>query len=601
MRKVLATYRQLLGILCRDAPVMVALAFIASVIAGLMPPLYVFASQHVFDDGLRVAQGQLTFAAYLPYLALFLAATILPNIIQNLYIYGFVEPRAMMIFSTSYKGEMLKKLGRIRYEHFESEADMEVIDKAFHRALNSARHLFPMYAFCTISDSIASIGVLWQFTQVRWWLSLTLLIPFIAETWWRTKHDKNIYLELEHYWNRERRYSTLASFLRSRDHLYEGKLNASSDFLIETYRTRLNARNREYEKFYFRHLKSIFVNDALSMLGTLVNAVLLLVLYGQGALSVGLLIALMLNLFSSLYRWLRRAVSMIRFSGFHVNFVDYYNRFFAFSEDKEGEAGEVPADCSIEFRDVWFHYPGEGNPDILRGLSFRIEAGEKISLVGENGEGKSTMIKLLLGLFTPNRGEILLGGKPLEHYTRAQRNRMLAPVFQDFVRYSISLKENIAVGDIERLDDEAEICRAAERGQAAKLAAELSKGYDTLLGRDFEGGVDLSGGQWQRIAISRAFMGDKPILLLDEPTSQLDPMAESKLYGEFQQMAEGKTAIFITHRLASTMITDRILVLSGGRVVEEGNHATLMQKGGPYATMFDAQRKWYERGEEAAV
>ena len=166
------------------------------------------------------------------------------------------------------------------------------------------------------------------------------------------------------------------------------------------------------------------------------------------------------------------------------------------------------------------------------------------------------------------------------------------------MRYSISLRENIAVGDIELLRDESAILAAAEKGQAKKIADGLKDGMDTLLGRDFEGGVDLSGGQWQRIALSRAFMGDKPILLLDEPTSQLDPMAESRLYSEFHALAEGKTAIFITHRLASTMITDRILVLSDGRVSEEGNHEQLMQRGGLYRAMFDAQRKWYDHAEE---
>ena len=198
--------------------------------------------------------------------------------------------------------------------------------------------------------------------------------------------------------------------------------------------------------------------------------------------------------------------------------------------------------------------------------------------------------------------QILLGGRPIGEYTREQRNRVFAPVFQDFVRYSISLRENVAVGDIELLNDDEAIRSAAEKGQAAKAAETLKDGFDTLLGRDFEGGVDLSGGQWQRIALSRAFMGNKPVLLLDEPTSQLDPMAESRLYSEFHALAEGKTAIFITHRLASTMITDRILVLSQGRVAEEGTHAQLMEKGGIYRTMFDAQRKWYEHdGEEEAV
>ena len=315
---------------------------------------------------------------------------------------------------------------------------------------------------------------------------------------------------------------------------------------------------------------------------------------------MGALVALTMMVFSSLPTHLNDMTSIITWAGYHIQFTDYYDKFFALSEDgAPGKAVPAPETFDIEFRDVWFRYPGgEDNPYILKGLSFHLAEGEKISIVGANGEGKSTMIKLLLGLFEPERGQILLGGRPIEQYTREQRNRVFAPVFQDFMRYSISLRENIAVGDIELLRDESAILAAAEKGQAKKIADGLKDGMDTLLGRDFEGGVDLSGGQWQRIALSRAFMGDKPILLLDEPTSQLDPMAESRLYSEFHALAEGKTAIFITHRLASTMITDRILVLSDGRVSEEGNHEQLMQCGGLYRAMFDAQRKWYDHAEE---
>ncbi|HML46191.1 MAG TPA: ABC transporter ATP-binding protein, partial [Clostridia bacterium] len=220
--------------------------------------------------------------------------------------------------------------------------------------------------------------------------------------------------------------------------------------------------------------------------------------------------------------------------------LDYYNKFFALSEDAESPDSEKPSHFDIEFRDVCFRYPGTER-DVLKGLSFRVREGERVSVVGENGEGKSTMIKLLLGLFTPDSGEILLGGRPIDAYTREQRAAVFAPVFQDFMRYSIPLRENIAVGNIALLDDEEAIRAAADKAQASDIGEP-----DLLLGRDFEGGVDLSGGQWQRIALARAFLGDKPVLILDEPTSQLDPMAESKLYSEFAALTKGKTAIFIT-------------------------------------------------------
>jgi ATP-binding cassette subfamily B protein len=256
----------------------------------------------------------------------------------------------------------------------------------------------------------------------------------------------------------------------------------------------------------------------------------------------------------------------------------------------------MPESLDIEFRDVWFRYPGTDR-DILKGLTFTVRDGEKASIVGENGEGKSTMIKLLLGLYTPDRGEIRIGGRNLADFPPHMRAKLFGAVFQDFPRYSITLKENIGIGDIDTIGEEAKIREAARKGNVDAFADTLSKGYDTLLGRDFEGGVDLSGGQWQRIAIARALMGDKPILILDEPTSQLDPVAEADLYREFAAMAEDRTALFITHRLGSTMITDRIFVIDGGRVAESGTHDELMRAEGIYARMFNAQKQWYQRNE----
>lgn len=172
---------------------------------------------------------------------------------------------------------------------------------------------------------------------------------------------------------------------------------------------------------------------------------------------------------------------------------------------------------------------------------------------------------------------------------------MFGTVFQDFVRYSISAKENVAIGDIDFLGDSEELEYAFKQAKVDDFIDKLPDREDTLLGRDFDGGIDLSGGQWQRIAIARAFMGDKPILILDEPTSQLDPIAESNLYSEFAQMAKDKTSIFITHRLGSTMITDKIFVISEGRVTESGTHDELIEHGGLYAQMFESQKYWYQK------
>ena len=304
-------------------------------------------------------------------------------------------------------------------------------------------------------------------------------------------------------------------------------------------------------------------------------------------------------LFGSLFSksCLNGLVQVVRTSGQYVNAFGFYDKYFGLSEEAYGEEDAMPERFEIEFDRVSFAYPGTERK-ILDGMSFKIAHGEKISIVGENGEGKSTMIKLLLGLFEPDSGEIRIGGKPLKRYSRSVRENLFGAVFQDFAKYGITLGENVGVGSPEKLGDKGAVLEAMRKAKADGIAEGLPQGADTLLGREFEGGVDLSGGQWQRIAIARAFMGEKPILILDEPTSQLDPMAESRIYSEFAEMAEGRTSVFITHRLASTMITDRIIVIAGGKAVESGSHEELMARGGLYAEMFEAQKRWYLKGEE---
>jgi ATP-binding cassette subfamily B protein len=592
LKRILKAYKELLGILFAESPFLVIVVFAAALLAGALRPLSVWTNARIFNLGLEVASGAFPFASYLPYLALFAVLALLPAIIDQFIIFSYVSPRCQLILRTAYKGKMLQKLKTLRYEHFESEASMEIIDKAYNRTENAARHLFPMYIFGWLSSLAASIGVLYLFASVRWWLLLAILVPFALETWLAAKYFSNIYEELEHYWKKERRYSILGDMLKSREYIRENGLFRSSDYLIDTYRERLAGRNREYEQFYFKHLRQNFTKGHVMKIAQLGNALLLLALFLNGGLNIGLLITLTLSVFTTLYNQLTGCVFIFLWAGYHINSFDYYGKYFALSDDVYGDAEEPPENCAVEFDNVRFTYPGTER-EILTGLSFTVKPGEKVSIVGRNGEGKTTMVKLLLGLFQPTGGEIRVGGRPLSAYSPAARRRIFGPVFQDFIRYSISLGENIGVGDLDRAAGGEALAAAMEKA-GVDFAGTLKDGADTLLGRDFEGGVDLSGGQWQRIAIARAFMGDKPVLILDEPTSQLDPMAESRIYSDFAGMAAGRTAIFITHRLGSTMITDRILVISGGRVAQSGSHAELMEQGGLYADMFNSQKQWYQ-------
>ncbi|MBP6770129.1 MAG: ABC transporter ATP-binding protein [Reyranella sp.] len=244
------------------------------------------------------------------------------------------------------------------------------------------------------------------------------------------------------------------------------------------------------------------------------------------------------------------------------------------------------------FEDVGFIYPG-AERWAVRHLSFTLKAGEVVALVGENGAGKTTLVKLLTRLYDPDEGRILLDGRDLRDYGLDELRGSMGVIFQDFVRYNLPAGDNIAVGRIEARGDRERIARAASRSQADEVIARLSSGYDQMIGKRFKNGVELSGGEWQKIAIARAYMREAEVLILDEPTAALDARAEFEVFQRFKELSRGKTAVLISHRFSSVRMADRILVLADGRVESQGTHEELMAQQGRYAELFELQAAGY--------
>ena len=250
-----------------------------------------------------------------------------------------------------------------------------------------------------------------------------------------------------------------------------------------------------------------------------------------------------------------------------------------------------PIQRGFEFRNVSFAYPGTERR-ILKNFNFILAPGQRIALIGENGQGKTTVVKLITRLYDPTEGEILLDGVDLREYSLEDLHREMGVIFQDFMRYEMTARENIAVGRIEHQHTQEEIEFAAEKSLAAGVINKIG-GYDQMLGRRFETGVDLSGGEWQKIALARAYLRDAQLLILDEPTAALDAKSELEVFERFAELTAGKMALLISHRFSTVRMADRIVVLEGGRLVEEGNHAQLMALGGRYAGMFEMQAASY--------
>lgn len=247
----------------------------------------------------------------------------------------------------------------------------------------------------------------------------------------------------------------------------------------------------------------------------------------------------------------------------------------------------------IEFREVTFRYPG-AEADVLKNVSFVMTTGKNYALVGANGAGKTTVIKLLTGLYKNYSGEIRVNGKELKQYSKAEQKGFFSVVYQDFVRHALTFRENCQLGNLCAEMDAKKVSELLETFQLKETIETFPGSYDTVLGKVREGGVDLSGGQWQKLAMIRALLRPANVRILDEPTASLDPKMESEIYGLFQQLTEEKLTILISHRLGFAKLADEILVFENGRIYEQGDFEFLMNRRGLFFDMYEEQRSWYE-------
>ena len=270
--------------------------------------------------------------------------------------------------------------------------------------------------------------------------------------------------------------------------------------------------------------------------------------------------------------------------------------FFAVQPKVASKPGARPAPRPIrqglEFRNVSFAYPGNSR-EVLQNVSFTLRPSERVALVGENGEGKTTIVKLLTRLYDPTSGQILLDGVDLREYEIEDLWKEIGVIFQDFVKYEMTASDNIAVGRLDARDDDTLIRAAAAQSHAEEVIARLPGGYQQVLGSHFEGAVDLSGGEWQRIAIARAYLRNAQLLVLDEPTAVLDAPSEDEVFRNFAELTQGKMSLLISHRFSTVRTADRILVIANGAIEEQGHHDDLMREHGRYAEMFEWQAAHY--------
>jgi ATP-binding cassette subfamily B protein len=507
-------------------------------------------------------------------------------------IQGLTDSLLADLFSNRMTIRLMRHAAALDLETFEDPAFQDKLERARRQTTDRLSMLFLLASLFQQSLSLVAMSAsVIVFSP----LFFVLLVVSLAPVFWSESHFAALAYSLLYRWTPERRQMDYLRLLgASHNTAKEVKLFGLSDFLIERVE-RLFARfYAENQSLAWRRASVNFLWGLLPT-GAYYGSFAYIILQTVArAISVGDLIflsrafsssrGLLTQIFQNLSRVAEQAM--------------YVRDLFDFLETRPRLAvreNAIPAPRPMRdgfaFENVHFAYPG-GKP-VLAGLSFHLGPGQKIALLGENGAGKTTIVKLLCRLYDPTAGRITLDGVDLREYDPVSLRREIGVIFQDFLKYDMTAGENIGLGNVEAWSDETRQREASAMSYADSVVQTLPEGMGTMLGRRFEGGVELSQGQWQKVALARAYMRDAQLLILDEPTASLDARAEYEVFDRFANLTAGKSAVLISHRFSTVRMADLILVLENGRVLERGSHEELLRRAGRYAELFELQAAGY--------
>jgi ATP-binding cassette subfamily B protein len=500
------------------------------------------------------------------------------------------------LFANASSVRLMRHAAELDLDQFEDSTFYDKLERARRQTLS--RSVLMSQVLAQGQDAVTLVLLAGGLVAFQPWL-LGLLLLAVVPAFLGESHFNERSYSLTHSWTPERReLDYLRQTGASDETAKEVKIFGLSDFLINRFSTLS-------DQFYAQN-KGLALRRA--GWGTVFAAVGAAGYYGAylyiirqavgGTISIGQL-TFLAGSFARLRALLEGILS--RFSQvadgalYLQDFFDFFQITPRIVRPTLGQAVRPfprPIRQGFTFEEVGFQYKN-AEKWALRHLSFELHAGEKLALVGENGAGKTTLVKLLARLYDPSEGRILLDGHDLREYDPAELRQEIGVIFQDFVRFQLPAGQNLAVGRIEERTNQPRIEQAAHQSLADSVIAKLPLGYDQMIGRRFNGGVDLSGGEWQKIALGRAYMREAQLLILDEPTAALDARAEYEVFERFKELTQGKTAVLISHRFSTVRMADRILVVEHGRVQEIGSHEELLAKGGRYAELFQLQAAGY--------
>lgn len=567
---------------------------------GFIPALSVTITALVIDSVVRAIRIHSVSPIWLP-IALQLGITLFSSLLSN--VSNIVQQLLQEQVSNRVQLEILKKANTLDLAFFENPEFYDKMRQATNQSTYQPVSLISQ-TFGFGQTIVTLVSLIFLLVHLAWWLAIVALIVPIPAFFSSTRYGWRGYQLMRRQSPERRLMAYFVTLMTTDTYNKEVKLFNLGDFFIGKFWDLATVLYKQDRKLLLRRYNINFLWTSLTVISntaiylyvalqTVAGRITLggLTLYTQTAVQVG-------QNFQSLLNGISNTYENTLYVNMLFDFLEYQPEIISPPEPKPVE---VPMDIDgleIEFRDVSFTYPGK-DPETqaaLKHASFTIQAGEAIALVGRNGAGKTTLVKLLTRLYDPDEGEIFIGGRNIKEYDLKELREQVGVIFQDYVNYYMTAQENIGVGRIAHIEQRDLVMSAASKSGASTVIEKLPNGYDTMLGRwfkDLKESTQLSGGEWQKIALARAFMRDARILVLDEPTSALDAQAEYEVFTKFRELTRGKTAVFISHRFSTVRLADRIFVIENGSIIESGSHEELIALNGRYAELFNLQAEAY--------
>ncbi len=591
-----------ISLMWKAAPWGTLLSIVLVVLSGALQPASAYVGKLIVDAVLDAQQAahvpgaiQRALEFVLLELGLLLSVTLLDRSL------GLVRTMVGARLTLDLATKILKKALLLELRQFEDPVFYDLLTRARREATGRPLGLLQR-AFGLLKNGLVLAGYLTLLTTFSAWATLAVLVASVPAFLAEAHFSRKTYLIRNSRSEENRRLNYLEKVLTEEEYVKEVKLFGLGSYLLGLHRDLSVKFLREDRDLHLRSAGWGYLLSAAASLAFYGCYVVVVISTVQGRLSLGEM-TLYLVAFRQAQENFRGLLAGV--GGMYEDNL-YLTNLFEFLAIPPGHpvatsnlallpavASRAPADGGIRFEQVSFKHPGSDRYAV-RDIDLVVPPGQSLALVGENGAGKTTIIKLLTRLYSPTEGRILLDGRDLRDWDEVELRSRIGVIFQDFNQYQFRVRENIAVGSIARRDDDLRVKRAMEEGGARAVVAGLPHGLDTQLGRKFRDGVGLSGGQWQKIALARAFMRQEAdILILDEPTAALDALAEHAIFDRFRELTRGRTAIIVSHRFPTVRMADRIVVVREGMIAENGSHGDLLKAGGRYAELFELQAQGY--------